>query len=59
MTHVQQIIANLMRVIAQRQAQHQQEQDPVLKQQLQHTVQQGIELLQEFNTAYNAGHKPN
>jgi len=59
MTHTEQIIANLMRVIAQRQAQHQQAQDPVLKQQLQHTIDQATKLLQEFNTAYNAGHRPN
>lgn len=59
MTYIEQVIANLMRLVAQRQAEHQQEQDPVLKQQLQHTIEQGIELLQELSDRYNAGHKPN
>ena len=59
MTYVEKVIAGLMQLVAQREAQYQQAQDPVLKQQLLHGLERAIAELQDWNTRYNAGHKPN
>jgi hypothetical protein len=59
MRYEEAVIAGLMQLVAQREAQYQQEQDPVVKQQLQHGLERAMAELQDWNTRYNAGHKPN
>lgn len=59
MTYAEKVIAGLMQLVAQREAAVAQAQDPVTKQQRQHGLERAIAELQDWNTRYNAGHKPN
>jgi hypothetical protein len=59
MRYEEQVIAGLMQLVAQREDELAQEQDPVTKQQRQHSLERAMKELQDWNTRYNAGHKPN